>query len=150
MACSCRLQPTALEEPMERRYVYAFLVDSDGRCSLLHPELALGNVENQLPLAPAPPYRETLPLGPQPLFEVTEPFGIDSYYLLSSVSPIPDPGVLECPGVREARGGETALEALPGPDRRNRPGSQDPLREQTLVAGAAPVPGAAQGRAMNL
>jgi hypothetical protein len=90
--------PPAAVEP---RYVYAFVIDSDGKSVLLFP--TAGGVENRFPLRlpgrpPVPPQRE-IPLG-YSSFVVTEPFGVDTYFLLATDEPLPDPWVLEWKGVR--------------------------------------------------
>jgi hypothetical protein len=103
-----------LTQPIGRRYVYAFVIDSFGRCTLLYPPASHGPVENRFPLEPLPPYLPEIPLGRQPLFRVSKPFGVDHYYLLATDKQIFNPRILECPGVRGARGDESrsALEEL--------------------------------------
>lgn len=103
-----------LPEPSRKKaiiphYVYVFVINSYGDSVLLFPA---SNVENRFPLSGAEPPVE-IPLGPQPLFEIVEPFGIDNYFLLATVDPIPNPWVLSYPGVR-TRGpkGRSALEEL--------------------------------------
>jgi hypothetical protein len=105
-------QGDVLRGPLDRRYVYVFVVDRAGRCTLLFPEADFGNVENRFPIEPLPPYPGTIPLGAEPSFRVSEPFGVDSYYLLTSREPLADPRVLECRGVGERNGPRSALEEL--------------------------------------
>jgi hypothetical protein len=93
----------------EPRYVYAFLIDSHGRGVLLFPAPASGSVENRVPPKPAPP---EIPLE-NSAFDVTEPYGIDTYFLLTSDEPLPDPRILEWDGVRAPdHAGRTPLEEL--------------------------------------
>ncbi|MCP4658929.1 MAG: hypothetical protein GY856_26250 [bacterium] len=40
-----------------------------------------------------------IPIGPQPVLEITAPWGIDTYFLLTTSEPIPDPFVLDSEGV---------------------------------------------------
>ncbi len=96
------------------RYTYVFVLDSFGNSTLLFPFSGQGSVENRFPLDGAvgsPPAE--IALGPSPLFEVGPPYGKDTYFLLTTEDPIPNPWVLEYPGVR-TRGpnGSTALEEL--------------------------------------
>ncbi len=82
------------------RYIYAFTIDSHGRCTLLYPIFGQGNVENHFPIEQSAPYPAEIPLGSNPLFEVTAPLGIDTYFLLTTVDPVPNPWVFSCSGVR--------------------------------------------------
>jgi len=82
------------------RWVYVFVVDSFGQCRLLYPRAGYGTVENRFPLRDELPIPSTIQLGSQPGFSISAPFGVDNYYLLTTEEPIPNPGVLECPGVR--------------------------------------------------
>ncbi len=101
-------------EAVVPRYVYVFTIDSEGKSTLLFPLSARGSVENRFPIqgGPRSPPAEVT-VGEHPLFFVTEPFGIDTYFLLTSEETIPNPWVLEYPGVR-TRGplGKTALGEL--------------------------------------
>ena len=101
---------------VQARFVYAFAIDSFGRSVLLFP--LRGSVENRLPLPPLPgqegPYPPLeIPLGPPELFAVSRPYGIDSYFLLTTDEPLPDPWILEWDGVRTRTAiPATALEEL--------------------------------------
>lgn len=95
------------------RYVYVFVIDSFGKSVLLFP--VSGSVENLFPvqsstgqLAPA-----EIPLGLRASFRVTPPYGVDSYFLLTTDEPLPNPWILQWDGVRTRgpRGG-TPLEEL--------------------------------------
>jgi Caspase domain len=97
------------------RYVYAFTIDSHGESILLYPRS--GSVENRFPLpppkgtAPAPPAE--IPLGVAGTFEITPPYGVDTYFLLTTDEPLPNPWILEWDGVRAlAPRPRTALEEL--------------------------------------
>jgi hypothetical protein len=76
------------------RYLYVFLLDSFGRSVLLYPRS--GSVENHFPLNDPPPPEIALDSE----FEVTPPYGIDTYILLSTDEPLPNPWILDSEGVR--------------------------------------------------
>ena len=100
-----RARAGSLPPRADRRYLYVFTIDSNGRSVLLFPRS--GSVENRHPLtAPAPPE-----IVLDAAFEIAPPYGVDTYFLLSSDEPLPNPWVLEWDGVR---GGEpsTPLERL--------------------------------------
>ena len=80
------------------RYYYVFVVDSVGKSHLLFPRG--GSVENRFPIG-APDAE--IPLGRPSAFRVTPPYGLDTYYLLSTEEPLPNPSVLEWDGVRAGR-----------------------------------------------
>jgi len=107
---------------IQPRFVYAFTIDSFGRSVLLFPRR--GSVENRFPLPPssgqAVPYPPVeIALGLPELFEASPPYGIDSYFLLTTDEPLPDPWVLEWDGVRtRAAPPATALEELLSPNDR--------------------------------
>lgn len=90
-----------------RRYVYAFLIDSWGRGILLYPA---SSVENRFPLdAAAPPSEIALPAS----FVASPPWGVDTYFLLSTDEPLPNPWVLEWNGVQtRTRDTASPLETL--------------------------------------
>jgi hypothetical protein len=69
------------------RYVYVFVIDSHGTGTLLFPRD--GSVENRLTAA-----RELVG------FEVGPPYGMDTYVLLTTEEPLPNPWVLSWEGVR--------------------------------------------------
>jgi hypothetical protein len=78
------------------RYYYAFVIDSHGKSYLAFPES--GSVENRFPLRdPAP---AEIRLGDPSAFDVTRPYGVDTYFLLSTEEPLPNPSILEWDGVR--------------------------------------------------
>jgi uncharacterized caspase-like protein len=92
------------------RYVYAFVIDSYGKSTLLFPTAANGSVENRFP--DSPPETE-IPLGHTSQFEGGPPYGVDTYFLLSTEEPLTNPAILEWDGVRAAEAQPlTALEKL--------------------------------------
>ncbi len=87
------------------RYVYVFVVDANGRGTLIFPRL--GSVDNRFPAAVSK--GPMIPLGPAARFEVGPPLGIDTYILLTTSEPIADPWLLEWDGVGTRSAPETAL-----------------------------------------
>ncbi|MDP9132622.1 MAG: DUF4384 domain-containing protein, partial [Nitrospirota bacterium] len=78
---------------IQARYVYVFVIDQQGRSSLLFPNDASRDKENVLPTVaqlkqPAPALAR-IPLGDSGTMAVHEPYGTDTYILLTSVRPIP-------------------------------------------------------------
>lgn len=91
------------------RYVYAFVIDGNGQSVLLFPPADSGSVENRFPDAPPP---LDIPLEGSE-FEASEPYGVDTYVLLSTDEPLPNPSILEWDSVRTAPAHPaTALEEL--------------------------------------
>jgi len=90
----------------ERRYVYAFALDNAGRSQLLY---ASQNNEDGLLPAIRSSFPQEIELGSAKRFTISAPFGVDTYMLLTTAQPIPDPSVLTFDGVRsgdrDARGG---------------------------------------------
>jgi hypothetical protein len=78
------------------RYIYVFVIDSYGKSALLFPRS--GSVENRVPLSEPPP--SEIALGPSSAFVVEPPYGVDTYFLLSTEEPLPNPWILEWEGVR--------------------------------------------------
>jgi hypothetical protein len=100
---------TPLPIGTKRRYFYVFGIDSFGRSHLLFP--LGGSVENCFPVEhDGMALAHEVPIGP---VTVTPPYGLDTYVLLSSDEPIPNPSILQWSGVR-TRGpkGATPLEEL--------------------------------------
>ncbi len=79
-----------------QRYMYVFTIDSFGKSVLLFP--ASGSVENRFPLTMPPP--PEIRLGNAGSFEIAPPFGVDTYFLLTTDEPLPNPWVLEWDGIR--------------------------------------------------
>ncbi|MEO1084618.1 MAG: hypothetical protein AAFY88_10270, partial [Acidobacteriota bacterium] len=95
------------------RHVYVLLIDADGRQQLLFPHPRYGSVENRLPLDDQ--LRRdaaVIPFGEQPLITISEPTGLDTYLLLTTEEPIPDPLVLSREGVRAPRESDHPLARL--------------------------------------
>ncbi len=97
------------------RFVYAFSIDSAGNSVLLYPQSFL-NTENIFP-GPSRNADRSAParidLGIDSSFDVVAPFGEDIFFLVTSATPISDPGIFAYPGVRgESPGGSTALAKL--------------------------------------
>lgn len=95
------------------RFYYAFVIDSRGKSFLAFPQRATGSVENRFPL-PAGDPTTPLRLGDNAVFSIREPYGVDTYFLLSTDEPLPNPSVLEWDGLRAPQWTEplTALEQL--------------------------------------
>lgn len=93
------------------RYVYVFMVDTNGKSVLLFPRGPIGSVENRFPPPnTAPP---EIRLGPEASFIPERPYGTDTYFLLSTDEALVDPWILEWDGVSTRRdGGGTPLERL--------------------------------------
>jgi hypothetical protein len=103
---SLRARTTPVAD-VQRRYVYAFLIDSWGRGILLYPA---SSVENRFPLDPAKLPTE---IALQASFVASPPFGVDSYFLLTTDEPLPNPWVLEWDGIRtRKRDTSTPLESI--------------------------------------
>ncbi|MEK6371965.1 MAG: caspase family protein [Acidobacteriota bacterium] len=98
-----------LPPAVKKRYVYAFVVDSDGKSTLLFPASDSGSVENRFPDNGGP---MDIPLQGSG-FEAADPFGVDTYFLLSTDEPLPNPNILEWEGVRAPQWKpQSALEEL--------------------------------------
>ena len=90
-----RARPSA--SPAPKRYVYAFVIDSSGKSTLLFPPPNSGSVGNHI----EPSLHDTeIPLGEDSAFSTGPPYGIDTYFLLSTDDPLPNPSILEWDGVR--------------------------------------------------
>ena len=88
-----RLAPNAQRVP--QRYVYLFAIDSHGKSSLLFP--VSGSVENRFPAGAPPAAIELSECRIEP------PYGLDTYFLLTTSEPLPNPYILAWEGVRAAR-----------------------------------------------
>lgn len=82
-----------------KRYYYVFVIDSAGKSHLVFP--AAGSVENRFPIGNTQPAE--IPLGQPSAFRVTRPYGLDTYFLLSTEEPLPNPEILRWDGVRAGR-----------------------------------------------
>jgi hypothetical protein len=97
-------QPLPAKIP--KRFVYAFVIDSDGKSTLLFPPPSAGSVENRFQ-----PTDIEIALGDASAFGASQPYGVDTYFLLTTDEPLPNPSVLEWDGVR-APEAQTPLEQL--------------------------------------
>lgn len=107
--------PKALQAVKSPRYIYFFTIDSAGNSRLLYPRASQGSVENRFPVLPNPhaDWPRVIEVGPREIFGVGEPFGSDTYFLLSTEEPIPNPWVVQFRGVRShGPRGQTPLEEL--------------------------------------
>lgn len=105
----------AMSAKAERRFLYLFIMDRSGNGYLLYPAAEFGNVENDVVMFSDLPTEIKIPSGDGVLFEVAEPVGLDSFYLISTAQPIPQPGVFNFEGVRTrgpAPGEQTDLSRL--------------------------------------
>ncbi|MFH1197168.1 MAG: caspase family protein [bacterium] len=87
---------------MEKRYVYVFAIDANGKSTLLYPRKGMGNVENRFPVRPAgeSEYPKEIQLGKPILFRVGPPYGVDTFVFLTSAEAIPNPDILDFSGVK--------------------------------------------------
>jgi hypothetical protein len=116
--------------PRIPRYYYVFMVDSHGNSHLLFPQT--GSVENRFPIGD--PTSAEILLGDPSAFRITRPFGVDTYFLLSTEEPLPNPAILEWDGVRARR----ALTTTPWSIERITLESVAPARRRPSAARAAP------------
>lgn len=113
-----RLRDPAPRKPLHTRYVYAFVIDGHGRSVLLFPRSTSDSVENRLPLTTSPtqpivPPPAEIPLEADRPFIVSDPYGMDTYFLLSTDTPLSTTACLEWNGVRsESDPPRTPLERL--------------------------------------
>jgi hypothetical protein len=89
--------PAAPDGPVDQRYVYIFAIDGHGKSALLFPPS--GSVENRVPQTPDETPPAEIPLGREG-FGIVAPFGIDTYFVLFTDEPLPNPWILEWDGVR--------------------------------------------------
>jgi hypothetical protein len=96
---------------LQPRFVYVFTIDSHGQSFLLFPR---SSVENRFPSTPAPGTQlpTEIALGPGATFNIVPPYGVDTYFLLTTDEPLPNPYILEWEGVRGGAPPGTALEEL--------------------------------------
>ena len=94
---------------IEKRWVYVLDIDCHGKGSLVYP---LDYAENQFP-SNADNGRQFVLPGARTL-RVGPPYGVDTFILLSTAQPLPDPYVLNFEGVatRGSRGADSPLERL--------------------------------------
>jgi hypothetical protein len=94
---------------IEKRWVYILDIDCHGKGTLVYP---LDYTENQFPSAAGNGRQFVLPGAPA--LRVGPPYGVDTFILLSTAQPLPDPYALNFEGVasRGARGMESPLQKL--------------------------------------
>ncbi len=97
------LQPRG--SALESRFIYVFTIDSHGTSILLFP--LSGSVENRINGGPC---GDDVRLDAR--FDIAEPYGTDTYFLLTTDEPLPDPWILEWNGVRGGSAPATPLEEL--------------------------------------
>lgn len=86
------------------RFVYVYVVDSEGRSVLLFPRN--GSVENRFPLALPAPAEIRLDAR----FAIAAPYGVDTFFLLIADEPLADPWILESEGIHR-RGSPSPMPA---------------------------------------
>ena len=92
-------QMQAVINNVTKRFLYVFALDQYGNGSLLYPGSGQGNVENDINFFTMLPEQLVLP-SDGPLFTVSKPLGIDTFFLLSSSEPLPQPEILSFSGIR--------------------------------------------------
>jgi hypothetical protein len=90
-----RVVSLPLPAHIPKRYIYAFVVDTNGKSTLLFPPPTAGSVENHFQ-----PTESEIALGESSAFGASAPYGVDTYFLLTTEEPLPNPSVLEWDGVR--------------------------------------------------
>ncbi len=78
------------------RYYYVVIVDSFGKSYLAFPRS--GSVENRFPLE-----EPVIDLGDSSAIRIVPPYGVDTYVLLSTDEPLPNPSILTWDGLRTPR-----------------------------------------------
>jgi hypothetical protein len=101
-----RIISQPLPAHIPNRYLYAFVIDSNGKSTLLFPPPTAGSVENHFQ-----PTETEIALGDASAFAASPPYGVDTYFLLTTDDPLPNPSILEWDGVR-APEAPTPLEQL--------------------------------------
>jgi hypothetical protein len=87
------------------------VIDSNGARTLVFPAPGQGSVENRFPSRRTAPAGSAMPLTQNPYdIQVEAPFGTDTYFLITTEQPLPDPEVLCGKPVRTR--GESALADL--------------------------------------
>ena len=109
------------------RYYYVFAIDSHGKSYLVFPKS--GSVENRFSGK-----EPQIVLGAPSAFGVMPPYGDDTYVLLSTEEPLPDPSILAWDGIRARR----ALLATRWSIERITLPSAAPPRRRASAARAAP------------
>lgn len=101
------LRASSVPADLKPRFFYVFVVDSRGKSYLVYPA---GAMENRFPIGQ--PSNE-ISLGRDGLLAMLPPYGFDTYFLLTTEEPLPNPWILEWDGVRtRSPASPTALERL--------------------------------------
>lgn len=82
----------------EKRYVYVFALGNDGSTTLYFP--LSGSVENKLPILQDDKVPDEMPLGNPKLFRMKYTGGMDTYVMITTDEPLPNPKMLEVKGVK--------------------------------------------------
>jgi len=111
-----QLDPSGRHKTGEQRYVYLFVVDSSGASTLLFPSPDAPTAENLFPSLHADfgdlPTRIDLPVEAG---EVKPPFGVDTFVLLTTKTPLPDPWSLQWSAVKRSADGAVLREEVEDP-----------------------------------
>lgn len=94
-----RASEESLKPGVTQRYVYVYAIDRDGTINLLFPRPEKGTVENYLPYKGDAGKTQKPTEIPLETITIRAPFGLDTYILLTSGDPIPNPTALEQQGV---------------------------------------------------
>jgi len=137
---SIALRATATMPRLATRYVYVFVIDAHGKSVLLFPQR--GSVENRFPLDSQAPAPAEIALGAASAFAVAPPYGVDTYFLLSTDEPLPNPWILEWDSARTRSPRErSALQELLESGSRGRRRSSPPQWSiEKLVLESVPPP----------
>jgi len=110
-----QLDPKYKDSRAARRWVYVFVIDQQGAGHLLFPNPDSGNEGNQLPRSPKAEdkFGAAVPLIrllDQPAdLKINSPWGVDTYILISTLEPLPNPSILDFDGVPTDSGQSRAL-----------------------------------------
>ncbi|MBU0488511.1 MAG: caspase family protein [Bacteroidetes bacterium] len=93
-----------------KRYVYVIAITSQGDVMLCYP---LSSVENKFPrMTENHTPQAEVPLGTKSLITISEPLGVDTYIMLTSDEPLPNPNALASSGVKTRGISNSGLSAL--------------------------------------
>jgi hypothetical protein len=95
-------------DKIKKRWVYVFVLQSDGSIQLLFPEPDRGNIENFLPIDPSRE-EERMFAG---TINVNPPFGIDNIICLTSSEQLTNPAMIAQEGITTKSANQNALELL--------------------------------------
>lgn len=93
----------------KKRFCYVFAIDTKGNSTLLFPPRNFGN---ELFPTRSSPFLKEEPLKVN--FKISAPFGLDTYFLLTTETPITDVSIFQANGVldRGSKGGDNPLTKL--------------------------------------